>query len=876
MTSGSDYVIIAARRPVAVALQAILRDWASGGLINPCLVVDLDALREDNPALPALRLDRSNFGGVSIQQDLAQQRAQQIRLAVVGVVDQPETQVNRDAAVRMQTALQETLPGAPTTLVSLSAGSPKAQWRQGSLVMIGWHNLALSPEQSQAPGRPASALTVSTTDPAWYMLLAGSLASLLSLWPGQKQSPLDGTMPPSGELLTPVRLFSRSLSSGSVQQVLGARLISVSERYPAPYYDRSLSGMADDEAQRAMEMGEKLFAKHSYMMPRVRHASAPEPRMDIGVGQAVINFLRFLGDSLRRAPSEFVRAANRAVAQKVQDVVYGGSDSSYTVVVGGVRADGSSASWTDYEASLESVMSKTLGASQEAELPPVPALHQLWTDYVAAGMTLLDAGERVEELPPIRIGQQRAIVATTDRVAPDPREVFQLPASLAAFLPNWSIQPGDDIEVGRLFDQLARLSKAQPHLAQEISNESNRLRRWAEQARASYSGHVGRRLADAHRSVIEELGELNQRVELLGSRPPASNSTKELEDNLAMKIGVLSGVCATVFAMFVTFVVFGLFTWPWLIPVFFLLVIGWVTIGAWFHMASSRQVYALLNRRLVEATELADAKRHRVEALEDLRRISRGYRQYLDWARVLGAFVHTPLGKPEAYSESMIKVGQGLPANLAIGLAKADESATDDVANRYRSQLFPAGWLSGPWREFQEISLPELGRLDHQLSTDRAQLLAMDPIIEGKPVLTQWSTALVTVAANRPMSAAIKRQIEQLTLSNSQALNRLLTRVQVCDARTGEPREVNRVEFISGLDAADGTMDSFQSGMFSPDASELDLRRVQHTAGQAETTGLDEAIVVVQFGGSYSADQFAGDAPELESTFEIHDSGDFV
>ena len=877
MTSGSDYVVLAARRPVAVALRAVLLDLTLQGLVNPCRVVDLDALRADHPAVPAAWLGQDESTGVALQQDLAHARVDRIRVAVVGVVDDEESVVTQEQAVRVLDALQETMPGAPVTRLNVTAGSPGAEWQQRALVMFGWHNLAVSPEEARAPGSPAAPLRRSTTDPRWTMLLAGTLTGLLGLWPGQEAGPFDELQPPSGQLITPIRAFSRSLSSGSVQDALGARLVSVGARYPAPRVESGYAVTVDDEANRAVGMAERLFEKHPDMMPRVRHATPPPRPKQIGAGEAITNFLGFVGDALLKAPGQLVdaigHAASKAVANTVQHAVFGGSDSGYAVVVRGVRADGSSASWTEYEHSLEGVIRRATPGS--SELPAVEQKPQLWHDFVDAGLTLLDAGSRSPELAPWTLGTQRAIVPSTDRVAPDPRDTFTLPASLAAFLPNWEIEPGDDIAVGRLFERLDYLARTQPHLGQAITAERNRLREWAEAARASYSGHVGRRLGDAHRAIIHEVDELTEKVDRLSAQPEIPADVRELQDDLAMRVRVLSGVSASLVVILVVLCVLQVFGWPWLLMGILLVAVGWLSGGAWLHMRSSARVYAIIHRLERASTELADAQRHRTEALEDLRRISRGYRQYLDWSRVLGAFVHAPHGNPSETVERDVHVGQGLPMNLAIGVAMPDGNAVDEVANRWRGQLFPVGWLSEPWEEFRQTLPASLGGVRHQLAND-ASMLFHEPVIEGVPALTRWSRALAAHAQTRSMSPTIQSRIVGLTLTDAEARDRLLSRVMVRDARSGDAREVRRTDFVAGLDTEQGRRDSFQSGLFADETSVVDVREVRDAVRQVEANGLDVALVVVQVGRALPVSQLAGTPPELDDTPTIDTSGDFV
>ena len=83
MTSGSDIVVIAARRPVAVALQAVLHDWMVQGLVTPVAVVDLDSLVAGQQAVPATVLADGLATTTALQQRVAASRVARVRLAVV-------------------------------------------------------------------------------------------------------------------------------------------------------------------------------------------------------------------------------------------------------------------------------------------------------------------------------------------------------------------------------------------------------------------------------------------------------------------------------------------------------------------------------------------------------------------------------------------------------------------------------------------------------------------------------------------------------------------------------------------------------------------------------------------------------------------------
>lgn len=860
--SGSDVIVLAARRPVAVALQAVLHDWMVQGLVRACRIVDLDSLVEGQPAIPATVLDADGARTAALQQDLARTRVGLVRLAVVGVVDEEATAVSSAQAATVLDAIRQTVPGAGIVQLNVSAGSPRAQWATRALAVFGWHNLAVSPEESVAPSQGSAALTRSLDDPRWLLLLTGTLCSLTGLWPGQEKAPFDGRPAPSGGLIVPVRAFSRSLSSGSVQDALAERLVSVHDRYPTPKVDASYAQSIADEASAAVGMAEELLTRHIDVMPRVRHSTPPPAPQKVGAWEAVKRFLAFAGKALVNAPGDAVaaldRSVSRATANAVQNAVFGGADSGFAVVVRGVRADGSSATWSEYEQSLDSVLRR---AGQGGELPPVPQKPQLWHDFVDAGLTLLDAGSRSAELPPRTHGSQRAVITTTDRVSADPRETFTLPPALAAFLPNWRIEAGDDIAAFRLFEQLDHLAQTQPHLGQAVSSERNRLREWANRVRGSYSGHVGRRLGDAHRATIAEVQELTARVERLSALQPPTESLEEEQDQLASNVRVMSAVSVSVLAMLVAMSVLSVFAWPWLILAGVLTVVGWAGVGAWLHMRSSAKVYAHLNRLRAATTDLEDATRHRLEALEDLRRISRAYRQYLDWSRAFGSFIHAPLGQARASAQRQLHVGQGMPLNLAVGVAVSDDEAVEDVANRWRGELFRVGWLSDAWRSFIGDLPASLGNLRHQLQQD-PNLLSNDPAVDGVPALTRWSSALADSVSSRRLSEATSARILELTRGDAQARDRLLGRVLVRDG-DGTPREISRTDFIEGLDRTE-VPGSFLPGLFSESGGIVDIRQVHDTLVQEDATGLDVALVVVQLGGAYDPSKLAGEpaAPE--------------
>lgn len=853
--------VLAARRPIAVQLGAILRDWGSLGLISPVVVVDVDSARGNEQ--PATTIDGATVRPELLTDSLARGVVDVVRVCVVSVVDSDDDVAGRADCTRMQSAVIGAVPQARLVPVALFAGSGSDDWAARMQPPMGWHNFALSPEDAASPSGGGAALTRSSDDARWLTALVGSLCSLLGLWVGQARSVLDDRSAPSGDLVVPLRIFSRSLSAEGVDEAVLRSLLDVGQRYPVPRVNLASAVVVDDEAATALGMADALMVKHQDVLPRPRSVPPPPPRQLLDFKTALRMFLRFMLDAIRNAPrriaEELWYRSRATMANAVQHVVFGGGDSSFTVVVRGVRADGSAASWAEFESGLDSVISRSTAG---AELTAPPQKPQLWLDFVDGGMTLLDGGTRCQELPPRTMGTQVAVVTTTQRVAPAQGDRFVLPDHLSPWLPNWEVEPGDDIAGGRLFGALDILGRTQTHLATQIAAEKQRLRDWSARHTNSYVGRVGRRLGDGFRATVAEVEGLNERIARLQEQADLPDDVAKSQDALAKRMRILAvigllGLVAGI--LLIVFDVLALIT-GLIVLVGFLIV--WFLSGALVYLKGQQLLYQLLNRRTQLDTDLETARRHRAEALEDLRRLSRAYRQFLDWSRAFGSFVQAPLGQPPACSPQKLLVGQGLPRSIGLGMALPDADAVDEVCNRWRLQLFHAGWLSDCWTEFLKTVPASLGQQRYAVQSDPGVLLT-DPNPDGQgPILTRWSAAVARDAAERAASVGFLQGVGQLSLTDEQARERLLNRIAVRDSTTGQVAIGSRQDFVQGLDREyEGTLFTFSDAMFSPLAATAGVREVRQTQLFREFNGLAMATVVVQTGGAYPPSEYRAVAP---------------
>lgn len=861
--------LVAARRGLFVKLVSVFRDWMAAGLITPIGIIDVDSL--DDSLIPTLLIDGGGARMRLLEQALSGQLATVARLCVVSDVSTPTSQVAPSASQQIVGALRSSLSQIDVLQLRLFVGASGADWRSGLAPQLGWHNLVLAPEDSMAPGYPSLPLTNSADDPRWLMAVAGSLASLLGLWVGQISSELDGRTAPGGGLVAPVRCFSRALSADEVEEAVAHALMDVGVHYPTPRVDNQKAVSAPDPVAAALGMADELLAKHPSVLPRARTTPAPPAPRAIGFVEALKAFFTFMIDAIKGAPRAIANAAvhraKASLAQAVTHVVYG-AESGFAVVVRGVRADGSPATWTEFEAGVDAV---TLRAGQPAgELGAPFQDPALWEDYVRAGMTLLDAGNRDAQLPYRTVGTSRAVIVETAHVAPRQDEPFELPAHLAAYLPNWRVEAVDSIGLRRLYERLDGMRNQYPNLAGDIAHEQQRLRTWVKRGQQSYAGHVGTRLAGAYHGLVEEISQIESKVAALQQQSGDEETVGGAYDRAGRTVRLLTTGLVLLLAILGVLAGLTVITVPVLISVSVLGLIGWVVSGSLVLLSAQRELFRYLHRKAQAESELKVAQEHRLDALEDLRRVSRAYRQYLDWTRVFSAFIHAPLGKSQSATAGAMPVGSGMPLSTRMGRAIPTTDAVDEVSDRWRSHLFEVQWLSRAWEEFVVDVPNSLGELRFSIQNDPS-LLRSDPDLDGQgPTLTRWSHAVAHHAPHRRASSRFLRELKALTQSDQQARDQLLKRVVAVDPDSGTPREYSRPEFLAGLESlGEPTGQTFLDGAFASSASPT-ARLVSHRLRSQQSDGLTTATVVVELGQGMTTTEYRGVGKHQDGP--IHDA----
>lgn len=869
--SSSVVTIIAARRVFMTPLRAILRDWGSLGLTHPVLLVDLDQRREGSTDLPALEISEHAARMVRVQDRLADTVVDRVRYCAVSFAA-PGGVVSGTAAQEVAGVITQGLPYVKFARSAMTVGAPDADFQSAIPELMGWQSMVLSPEDALSPLQGSSDLRPSFDAPQWHLHAAGAICSVLGLWRGQADSVIDNASPASDGSAVPVRVFSRSVAAEGVESELRQRLISLGDRYPTPRVDTSLAVATDNESGAAQHMSSALLTKHHDVLPRPRTTPPPPPAKEIGFMEALRQFFAFMLASLKNAPRAFaeslVRGAARATAGAVDHLVFG-AGSGYVVVARGIRADGSPASWAEIEEGLDQTR-----RHQGNDVGAPVQYPQMWRDFVGGGLTLLDGGRRVPEMPPLTQGVTVAVVTNTAMVAPAPEAGYELPGHLGAYLPNWRIEVADDIGTHRLVNGLDRLAQTNPQLAQDISAEKHRLHSWYTATSQSYVGRVGSTLGQAYRSTTAEIESLVKKVEDLRAIPDLTDDIAEDQRRLARRFKILGIGSVLLVIALICCIVFGVLGLLLGIGLILLSLVGTLVTGCVMYMKGQRRLYQFIHRKEQAATALETATRHLSEALEDLRKLTRAYRQYLDWARALGAFIHAPLGAVPPVDVADLSIGQGMPRSIRLGAAQVDNDAVDEVAGILRRDLFRAGWLSAPWEAYVGDLPTSLGDLRYTIASD-ATMLDRDPNPDGKgPVLTRWSQAVSAGAGDRPAPVNFLAESARLLSQNASARDRLLARVAYRDSSTGALEIVTRADFEQGLDLhSGGDQGRFRGAVISPYATNINASMVHDSVAQNQYAGLAHATVLVQYGPSLSRSEFSAAQAPSQPAADQRDTG---
>lgn len=839
---------------------ALLVDYSAVGLLDPFIWV-WAADHGRAPSTPATLVAAGRTSAVVLQEVLTGCRYERLRIATMVPADAPaRQQVARSTEQDIEQVVRGSAVETPITLLRLlfTHGAPDGSEHDPALVLEGWHNLLVAPEDSAGPGLGSAPLDRLTEPVEVAQYVAPVVASVTGLWTGIDRAFFDDVAMLPGQTLRAVRSFYRELDAADAEDQLRLKLFDSNGRLPLPRGGPNQVVYVHDDAQAAQGMARALWTKHRDVLRGNRVDDTRQAPAAISARTALRLFLSFMWAALRNAPSAWLSgmlgSVSSTLATTVQHTVFGHSDSAFEVVT---RDD--LANWEDIGRGAEE-MTTTLTESARPQQRADMDLTPLWVDYFNAALTLGDGGRRAAGIEPIGVGTKIGVLRSSAAVAPSTADAFaEIPESLAAVTGVRRVAGGDVIGAENAKKQLeSTFSDGAAGI--EARQAFSKLTDWAETTNRSYAAQVALVLTDFLGRARTEVGELVGRIRETADRPQMAETLRRRQQVIATVTRTAGWTVLAVVAVLLAIAAFGWVTWK------FSLVVGGVTAAMYFVAAlilfvlGQRHLFAALHLGQSQTSELEGMHFNLRSALQDVGRLSFAYGQLMAWNRVLGEMLRSPFGRVEPARPSRPHLEDGLPRSVQIGVAEPGSVKAESTAHDLQRQLYATGWLTRPWEKLLASASGKFGE-------DPTGLFSMPGIGSGS-ALDTWSHAVASGTVRTEGANALWTRVQEMFNAPDSDLGDALI-ADVLNPATG--RRGLPAEFNGGVPQhRAGPAAPFEASLFTDTAATGGHSVVVLDDTAVERCGLGYRAVVVQASEGLPAYEFGmfASAPVIAAVTE--------
>jgi hypothetical protein len=839
--------VLLAARPYAEDILAVLGDYSAVGMVDEFAWVD--AAEASRPSVPATLVVGGRAEPAMLQQLLTRHRYTRVRVVVLVPLTAPaQARAPLAAEQAVEGIVRTAAMGAPVTLLRLlltgTADAPTSADR--ALVLEGWHNVLIAPEDTPGPELGAALLEVGTDPVQVARTVAPVVAGVSGLWAGVGATPFDRLEVLPGQTVRAVRGFYRRLDSAEVENRLRAALFAPGGQLPLPHGGQVPVVYADDPALAAQSMARALWTKHREVLRGPRLSLESSPSEAISIWAALKMFLRFIWAALRRAPSTWLSAVigsvSAAVASSVQGAVFGHTDSAFAVV-----SSPQVASWQELGRSAEELRIALGGG--DAEQRARSDLGPLWTDFVNGALTLADGGRRGAGLEPIRVGVGVAVLGRCADVMPGTAEQFSaIPASLAAVIETSCVEGVDVLGVADLRERLHR-AYADPAAGVEARHAGAELDHWQSAVAPSYGWQVAAILADFLNRARGDVTDLVGKIRSATGTLSTDERLRRRQRTVALILKTISWAVAGVLVALIAGAGLGWLSWRFGLSCAGALIAAYLVVTLVLFLLSQRDLFATLNLRELQISQLEAMQTNLRSALADLSRLSMAYGQLLAWSRAVGAVLRAPFGVLPAAAppEPLL---EGLPRSTAMAAAAPTSGHADIALRRIQQHLYQLGWLTRPWEG-------QLAAAGSEIRDEAQPLLAMPGTGSGS-ALDRWSYALAAGRLAGDGAGALWRQAQLLFADPGTGIGESLT----ATVSLADGSHMSGEQFAAGITGPRrGRTAAFDASLFS--AAALTAGRSAVVIGEPTFVqrGLGYAAALIQAGEGLPAYDFVLFAP---------------
>lgn len=831
-TARSLTVLVVPRRR-AEDVVSVLADYSAVGLLAPFVWVDADDA--GGASTPATMVRNGRAEPVVLQQVLTGERYERIRVTVLVPIDAPAAErVSLSAEQAVEQVARSSSMGAKVGLLRLllTPGDGTVVAPDPTVILEGWHNLLVAPEDSTAPGLgavPWGGLP-EPLDVARHV--APVVAGVTGLWAGVGQTPFDNLEILPGQTVRAVRAFYRRLDSSEVEEKLRGQLFDPAGRLPLPHGGQIPVMYVSDVPAATQSMARALWTKHRDVLRGPRVATADAGAQAISIWSAVTMFLRFMGAALRSAPGAWWSAVTgsltSAVASTVQGTVFGGRESAFEVVTGSELAD-----WQTLGRSAESLSSQ-IGAGQPGQLAHHD-LSSLWSDFVNGAFTLADGGRRVDGLNPIQVGSGIGVLANAADVVPGPAENFSaISTSLAAVVQLGTVEGADVIGAATLSERL-RGAYSDPAAGVEARTAGTELERWQAHTSRSYAAQVSNILVDFMNRARAEVAQLSDHIQRAATAVSVDEQLRARQQAIGTILKTLTFGIFGVLVVLVAMAGFSAVRWKFALITGGVMLVLYLLVSLALFLFAQRDLFAEMNLRQTQLNQLQTMQANLQAALQDVSRLSTAYGQLLSWCRVLGVMLRAPFGAPPPRRPAAGQLADGVPRCTQLGVADPSGEQADDAIHAIQRRLYALGWLTQPWQEM-------VGGAAAKLREDPDALFRMPGIGTGSG-LDQWSVAVAGGRVRPAGGEALWARVEQMFVEDSAIADMLTGSVLVPTLN----RRVSAAEFGAGMvDHRPGAAAPFDPTVFTHAATTAGRTAVAVDQPALVPGGLGYRVSVVQ------------------------------
>lgn len=838
-------------------IRDALTDWSALGLVNPFLWADASTVQPH--LVPALGVMAGRSYGTSVQQALSGARYERVRICVlVPLLGDPDAPATAAVPAQVESQVAQLVLAnaqARVELVRVLIARPDAAPRR-EVAREGWHNVLLTPEDSRGPGLGRTVLTDSSDVVALAGPAAAGVAGLTGLWAQVPEAPLDDVNPPPGRTVRLARAFARGFTAAEVEQQVRNGVLTTAGGLPAPRQSSTTATYAEDVPAATAAMATALWTKHRSVLRGPRATVKQEAAKEIGGKQAFKMFMGFLWNSIKFSPNRWyagvVHAVSSATAKVTHEMVFGAAPSSYKVVVGGVRADGNPAGWEDL-ALASSEMSDLLNRGQNQQEARAD-LSVVMKDYVAGALTLADAGDHANGLPPIQIGTDRGVLRDPSDCAPGPQDQLVIPTHLVDHVGYATLHPSDILGTQAVRGRLGEASRNQ-HLAVDADRTDAEVQGWQQRFARSYPVQVGSMLVQQIQNTAGEVRGLLQHIQAAAAVPDLSGEIQAKQQALALAMRIFLGAFLVFLALDIVAVIKEWIRWDYALGIGIGIFVVWAVLTGALFFTGQRALFGELHRRQIAAGQAEVNRENLRHASNDLRRLTELYGHYLVWSRVAGAAIAKPFGDPPPPQPDPEPISDGLPMATRFGVAQVQPDQVSRAVVTIRRDLYRIGWLAVPWEQLMKEAGARIGPEAYEVSERPERLYGMAPGPDS--LLSRWADVLERQGTGRTSGDQIWQYVVT-TFDGPQAelKQSLITQVRGAGAAGPQPMAdfLANLDLVEGADGAAGSRlgpQSFDGSVLAVQARMGSRTAVTRNWVRSAGSGLAGMTVLVQLGDGF-------------------------